>query len=396
MKILILGRLFSGLADGLARGEWAPRGVPAFYKLVEGLHSDPEVELCTVLFCKDPDPRFDRPVTLIDDKAGMIEVVPWRAPTGGRIPKLDRLITELDHLLRAVRLGLRGADLIFATYGMVLPAAMLARFFGRKVVLRLMGLFPQHRAMARGQQALFRWAMRAPFAEIICTEDGSDPAELLPRIVAPGTAVTVRLNGCDVTPAPERTVPDDGPLTVLFLGRLESYKGADLFVEAALACKSPDLRFELVGDGALREVLEHRAAGSGIVFHGALPHTATTEALRAADIYVSINLHGNLSNANLEALAAGCALVLPSPDRSTPIDLSTERLIPADAAIRYDREDIVRSLTQTLLGLCADRAEVIRLRQRACETASDLLRPWTERINADKQRLKSLAAGRAA
>jgi glycosyltransferase involved in cell wall biosynthesis len=398
MRIVVMGRLFSGLADGLSRGEWTPRGVPAFYKLVESLHADPDVSLRTMLFCKDPDLRFRRARSLRTERAGRIDIVPWRAPTGGRIKKLDRLATESDHMVRVVWLGLTArVDLVYATYALVLPASVLARVFRKRVVLRLMGLFPQHRAMARGEQPLFRWAMRAPYARVVCTEDGSDPSEILPRIVGRGTKVEVRLNGCDLVPGPSRNIDAEGPLKVAFLGRLEGYKGADLFVEAALATESEAISFEIIGDGPLRQELEARSKGSpNIVFRGALTHAEAAEALRNADVYVSVNLHGNLSNANLEALAAGCAMVLPSPDRATPIDLATERLISADAAVRYDREAVPTALAAALTELAKDRDRVSALRAKARETASALLRPWTERVDADKQSLKSLVADRAA
>ena len=37
MKVLVVARLFSGLAESLSRGRWEPSGVPAIYKLLEAL-----------------------------------------------------------------------------------------------------------------------------------------------------------------------------------------------------------------------------------------------------------------------------------------------------------------------------------------------------------------------
>ena len=54
--------------------------------------------------------------------------------------------------------------------------------------------------------------------------------------------------------------------------------------------------------------------------------------LNAADIYVSTNMYGNLSNANLEALSAGACLVLPTSEPSLPLDTVTDRLIPPGTA----------------------------------------------------------------
>lgn len=398
MRTLVLARLFSGLAGGLSEGRWDPRGVPTFYKLIEGLQADPEIEHRTILFCKDPDPRFKKATRYHLDEAGTIDVIPWRAPTAGRIRKLDRLVTELDHFFRAVWIGLTERfDIVYATYALVLPAACLAHLARSKIVLRLMGIFPQHREMRLGRHPLFRWAMKAPYASVVCSEDGSDPSETLPSLLGPGVSLTVRLNGCDVPLAPDRSVPADRPLRVTFLGRLESYKGADLFIQAALEAerqKPGGFEFTIIGDGPLRSNLESMATDpvvAPVTFLGAVPHDAVTRALHATDIYVSVNLHGNLSNANLEALAAGCAVVLPSSDQKTPIDLATDRLISSKAARRYDRDDVPASLAAVLLELTSNRESVNKSRSAARETATELICSWTDRIKADIESLKTLA-----
>lgn len=404
MKVLVLGRMFSGLADGLSEGRWDPRGVPAFYKLVEGLKADSDVTVRTVLFCKDPDPRFTSVTRHEFEATGPIEIVPWRAPTLGYVRKLDRLVTESDHIIRVLLLAAKGrADVIYATYALVFSVAIVARFSSARVVLRLMGIFPQHREMATGRHRLLGWALRAPFRTVVCTEDGSDPSEVLPSLLNPRTTLNVRLNGCDVDVGAEKARPskEKERLKVLFLGRLEPYKGADAFIEAALIAEKLrpfDLEFEVIGDGRLRESLEARALEGqsaehtkpNIRFHGALPHDAVADRLRQSDVYVSVNLHGNLSNANLEALAAGCAMVLPAPDPAIPIDLSTMRMIPETAARRYDRDEIVTSLASVLAELAADRQGVQEMKAASRKTAKALIGSWTERINADIENLKGL------
>ena len=48
LRVLCLSRLFGGLKSGLAAGKWDPAGVPAIYRLLEGLAADRDVELLTV------------------------------------------------------------------------------------------------------------------------------------------------------------------------------------------------------------------------------------------------------------------------------------------------------------------------------------------------------------
>ena len=402
MTVLVLGRLFSGLADGLAEGVWRPRGAPAFYKLVEGLAAEPGRPVRTLLFCKEPDSRFPRRRRGETDAAGPIEVVPWRALTGGRSRALDRIATELDHARIALAAALRrDVALVYGTWGCVLALGLIARLTRRPVVLRLMGIFPQHRALAAGAGGPYRWAVRAPYALVVCTEDGSDPAAVMERLVRPGVPTAMRLNGCDATPGPERPTPSGRALRIVFLGRLEGYKGADIFVDAVLAAarRLPEgaLSAEMIGDGPLRETLtrtiEAAEAGSVLRLRGAVDHAAVTAALQAADVYVSVNLHGNLSNANLEALAAGCALVIPTSDPDTPIDTATDRLLPEGTVLRFDRGAPTDSLAEALVALAEDPDAVVRLQRTARERAAALLKPWTDRIVADKRQVLALARG---
>ena len=112
--------------------------------------------------------------------------------------------------------------------------------------------------------------MQSPFAHVVCTEDGSDPAMLIPKLVRGDTPWTVRLNGCDARPLPETEVRafraetglGDRPV-VLFLGRLEPYKGAVEFIDAVIAmlqAKPDSADVMVVGDGPLRQLVAQAAA----------------------------------------------------------------------------------------------------------------------------------------
>jgi glycosyltransferase involved in cell wall biosynthesis len=252
---------------------------------------------------------------------------------------------------------------------------------------------------------LFRWQLHSPFAHVVSTEDGSDPAAVLPKLLDPATPVTVRLNGCDMTPLSEQerhAVREANGFSerpvVAFLGRLEPYKGCVEFIDAALAVlqSTPDCAdILLIGDGPLHAEMEARVNSAGqsarVHFVGSRPHDQVRRYIGAADIYVSTNMYGNLSNANLEAIAAGLCLVLPTSDPSVPLDTVTDNLVSEDVALRYDRTRLPVSLAEVLRGLLASPAEVARRRANTAALAKRMIRPWAQSIAEDIGLLKSIA-----
>jgi glycosyltransferase involved in cell wall biosynthesis len=406
VRVLFLARLFAGLKSGLAKGQWEPGGVPAIYRLIEGLAADRDVDLLTVFCVKEPDARFPKPVRRQIPVIGDTLILPYTMPLGAGARRANAAWNEVAHTSRMLALAARfKPDVVYANYTNVLPAALLARA-GYPVVLRLMGVQSHHRDIAAGKAPFFRWQMQSPFAHVVCTEDGSDPASLIPKLVRHDTPWTVRLNGCDAKALPEDEVRAFRAETglgarpvVLFLGRLEPYKGAIEFIDAAVAMLKarPDAAdVVVVGDGPLRSEMESRVSAAGVAQHvrlaGAQPHARVNQYLNAADIYVSTNMYGNLSNANLEALAAGACLVLPTSEPSLPLDTVTDRLIPAAAAERYARNGLPQSLADALIRLVQSPDEIAARRLQTRAVARQMIRPWSDVVASDIALLKSVTA----
>jgi glycosyltransferase involved in cell wall biosynthesis len=406
VRVLFLARLFAGLKSGLAKGQWEPGGVPAIYRLIEGLAADRDVELLSAFSVKEPDARFPSVVRQDIPVIGDTMILPYGTPFGAGARRANAAWNEAAQTSRMLMMAARfKPDVVYANYTNILPASLLARA-GYRVVLRLMGVQSHHRDIAAGKAPFFRWQMQSRFAHVVCTEDGSDPAALIPKLVRADTPWTVRLNGCDAKALPEDQVRPFRVETglgarpvVLFLGRLEPYKGAVEFIDAAIAMlrAMPDAAdVVVVGDGPLRGEMEARVNAAnlnGLVrFTGAQPHARVNLYLNAADIYVSTNMYGNLSNANLEALAAGACLVLPTSDPALPLDTVTDRLIPSDTAKRYDRNALPQSLADELCRLIRSPDEIVRCRVSTDSLARQLIRPWSEVVASDIALLKSVAA----
>ena len=71
----------------------------------------------------------------------------------------------------------------------------------------------------------------------------------------------------------------------------------------------------IIGFGSLREKLISKVRKKNLNkkfrFIERLPHKNVFPILKNTDIYISLNRAGNISNANLEAIAACCCIIIP-------------------------------------------------------------------------------------
>ncbi len=101
-----------------------------------------------------------------------------------------------------------------------------------------------------------------------------------------------------------------GPLRVCFVGRLVPYKGADMLLEScAHWIREGRVLVDIVGDGPdrakLESIVQERHLGTGVTFHGWLPHDRVQEVLSQAQVlgFPSIREFGG--GVVLEAMALG-------------------------------------------------------------------------------------------
>ena len=88
------------------------------------------------------------------------------------------------------------------------------------------------------------------------------------------------------------------------------------------------------------------------------------------DIYVSANSDGNLTNANLEAIAANACMIVPAPQHEKHIDVKTTEYL-ADA-VSYFRHDDPNDLKEKILHLVNNPYEIEQL-SRKLDTKKSLL-----------------------
>jgi len=158
-------------------------------------------------------------------------------------------------------------------------------------------LTPLIRMVWRGARVIV--AKCAGEAKMIHAVDGGVPIELVP-------------NGVDLeTFRPGESIPDEGPLRLLCVGRLIERKGQHHLIEAVkrLADEGLDVALELVGTGDARaacETMVRDLALSGRVrFEGYVPRKEMPAHYAAAHVFVLPSYNEGMSVATLEAMAAG-------------------------------------------------------------------------------------------
>lgn len=403
MRILYIVRLFSGLEASVKERRWRPTGVPTIYRVLEKLSVATTLDV--VLAAKSDKAWPCSGATAVEIDGLDARVCVLGAPSIARhLPrKLAVAAREIGQILSILRRAWRSdADMIYIDHGNVLAAALLARFGRRPVVLRLMGVYPAMRAALNGRrpahQAL-RWAYRTRYAHIVMTQDGSGVERWIDSALHPETPVSVWLNGIDPAfRAPARSTGLKTPITVCFVGKLEWGKGADRFVEAMLrvrAARPGQCRATLIGAGPLKSKIEAMISGAeaeaDIQLIERLPHAEVAAALRDAEIYVSLNRFGNLSNANLEAFSAGAATIMPDSQLASGVDVVTDTLIPKNAVTRVPSTDDVAAIADTIIAL-VDAPERARSQGEALRRfAADAIPAWDARVDQEIALLYAIA-----
>ena len=400
--ILYICRVFSGFETSLEQRSWQPTGAPTIYRVVEALDRSGR-DVTFLMTCRGVGADYRTDWTAPDDREVRLEGL--RNPvhvlaSEHRFPQwLGRFrgpLTSLRHIWKAWRLARRTRPgFVYVDRQNVIAGAVIAHLTRTPVVLRVMGIYPSmwDTLAGRGLAArITRWAYRAPFALVVCTQDGSGGERWLPVALRAGTPHRMLLNGFDGTPRRAEADPRLAALPrdrtiILFVGRFETIKGCEEFAAAILRLHAEgrsDLQAVMIGTGRLRTDVEARVRDAGaqamFTFIDRLPHDQIPEAHRRSDIYVSLNRLGQLSNANLEAMSMGACMIVPRAQPERGIDLATEELVPDTAVRRLPWDDQTTALTDAIRELTADPAKRDALRANMKATAGELVHSWDARV----------------
>jgi glycosyltransferase involved in cell wall biosynthesis len=231
-------------------------------------------------------------------------------------------------------------------------------------------------------------------AELICLYDGTWPRpehrmvfdlehealRLCDRMIHPGESVLetyrAQTEGIDFGgaervrlsfepgPEPEATPSGEGPLRILFAGRLQRVKGVLPLVEACLEAEDPNWRLTLVGGDtetapmsqSVRMTIEAMVGDDERVeIRGPVPHRELQQLYGEHDLVAVPSYFEVWSNVALEAMRAGApVLACPCGGLAEIVEDGVTGWLAAGTG----REPIRRALE----GLLADRGEVERVR----------------------------------
>ena len=398
LRVLVVSRLFTGLADSLTKESWRPSGVPAIYKLINALAQEADIESMFVFACKDEcsAERYADSRTVMLDGLGSVRILGWRRRMWLERFGLGGKLRELSHFLQCLVLYVRfRPHITYFTNANIVTAGVFTRLGLGPVVLRLLGLHPVEKAIANSANGLMRWFYQSPFAHVICTLDGSGGSYILPRLFRRGVPVSIELNGVDWKTPSKNDVAEfrarfglGGRPVVMFIGRLEQTKGCVEFVDGMVRLlRSSSVDAVIVGHGILELELRERITKAGLTdaihLTGQLPHAEIPTALAAADIYVSLNQLGNLSNTNLEAISQGKCMLILDNCLETHVDEETAGLLPEEVFPRISRLNTAEDLAGQIGELLREPTKIDRMATQSAAVGKRILFNWAERIDRE-------------
>jgi glycosyltransferase involved in cell wall biosynthesis len=403
-------RLYSGFEDSLTKGNWRPEGLPSIYKWIATLNE--RCNLKIIFTAKDSGSTYksnwlfpgNKEIAIKEFKNSISVISGTRVFRGIFPRKLAMILREIRQTAYVVIACLRlNPDVVYLDSANVLVGAVVARCFPRKpVVIRLLGVCSWWWSIidsTRWIDKLYRYAYRTTsFSLVVGTQDGSGTEYWLETVLPGSTPKVVMLNGVETKTSDDAEIESmtsafkkmrqNGCKIILFIGRLESYKGVDYFLSEMLGLLKAirrDVHVVVIGSGNLLDYSKERVVSAGFgdafSFMGAVPHRYIINFHEIADIYVSTNFDGNLTNANLEAIACNDCILIPRSVTNEYIDRQTVAWL-GESVCFYDR-DGQESLGNKVRLLLEQDGAIEGYKRRIAEAKKSFLRTWDERFDEE-------------
>ena len=413
MKIIYATRLFSGLERSFIDCIWDPVGVPTIYKLIEELDRSHDVKF--IFSAKDWSNRWrllwrsseDHEI-IVKGLANKIMVLAGIDYFPDWFPRRMAIaFREIRQYIYIIYTTLRSRpDIFYCDHANVVVGAILSRIQKHTVVVyRVMGIDPTMRTSLTSNNIIykiFKWAYRSPFGMVIFTQEGSGFELWAKQAISKKVQKEILLNGVDeinilntsTLNGDLQKVPSDKKI-ILFVGKLEKYKGCLDFIYAILELierGDKEIHALIIGYGSeeeyLKKLVSNRNVENYFTFISELPHAKIFAAHKLSYIYVSMNYEGNLSNANLEAIQMDGCMIKPRAQLGKGIDIVTHQLLgDSIVSVPIKSPKLLADSIHDLLLLPKERDAKIKLLKIK---KLDFLWSWDERIKVEINLLEKL------
>ena len=323
------------------------------------------------------------------------------------IPGLTYL--KIRHIINAFKLIYRNKyNLIYCDRVNVEYGGLFSRL-GYKVLLRLHGvaylyenLKPFKKFGIPSMEYFLGYG--APFKAVLCTKDGSPGYHFINKFMRNTLKTKFMLSGTNIDrnsrkifDIKEKYNLDPNIKVIMTTGRLSFDKAPDLFIKSIIQLNRLNENYFviLIGDGPMRQDLENSVKKAGlenkIIFFGRLDHSLILPLLQQADIFVSLNMCGNLSNAVLEAIHSGKCIITLDHSAETKRDEHVKIKELREALILIDRNMIIEKLPSKINQLI-NNTNLINQKAKAVKTLGEkYLISWKTRINNEIDFIEQLA-----
>lgn len=332
--------------------------MPAVYKLIEKLNKhNIDTDVVFISHNYDDVVKNYKKLKIKELKNINFYLLPYVKPI---LPGLTYL--KLRHLFRFYNLiRCSNYDLIYCDRVNVEYGGIFSKI-GYKVILRLHGVAFLNSTIKPLKKSFFPsleyyLGYKSSFSSVICSIDGSPCRHFIQSKMKKNIKSYHLLNGVDEfkkTQSPinirERYKLNSSTKIILSVGRISFDKSPQLLLESLIKLKKINYNFFaiFVGSGPLlnemQNVVIEKNLQKNIIFIGSVPHKEIDSFLLQSDIFVSLNLCGNLSNAVLEAINYEKCIIKLDFDKITKRDehLTDEKI--RESFVLIKKEDIYSSL----------------------------------------------------
>ena len=263
MKIIYLLSEFSGFEKILDEKKWVPTGVPTIHKIIEYTNRNHDINLVIL------SQRISRRTSSFTIKGLKNKILIIRNNFKNFLRPL-MFIFNIFRILFFIKK--KKPDILYVDRANLFFATVFCRIFKYKVILRLMGIYPDMIDLENRfniNSLIQKFCYKSKFSAIICTEDGSPGIFWMKKFINEIPKFLL-IGGYDQQEDKIIKKKIKSKIKVLFLGRLEETKGCLEFIDSAidLANNYPSrFHFYVIGKGSLEKKIKKEIKNNNLEKH---------------------------------------------------------------------------------------------------------------------------------